>query len=79
MDNPFELIVSRLDSIENLLEKLVNDSNCLTDENHPSKFMTVEELSLYLNLSKGTIYHHTSSRKIPHIRKGKKLYFEKLK
>jgi excisionase family DNA binding protein len=41
--------------------------------------MTIEQLSRYLDLSKGTIYQKTHARSIPHIKRGKKLYFEKSK
>jgi excisionase family DNA binding protein len=40
--------------------------------------MTIDEACLFLNLAKPTIYSLTSKRKIPFIKKGKKLYFKKM-
>jgi len=39
--------------------------------------MNVEQLANYLDLSKSHIYKKTSSREIPHYKRGKKLYFSK--
>lgn len=39
--------------------------------------MTLSEAANYLQLSKQTIYGYTSSREIPHLKKGKRLRFRK--
>ena len=39
--------------------------------------MSVEQLANYLDLSRSHIYKKTSSKEIPHYKKGKKLYFNK--
>ncbi|MBM1105166.1 helix-turn-helix domain-containing protein [Aurantibacter crassamenti] len=75
MENPFERIDKRLQRIEILLEKLVdNQSENLQENNKP---MNTKDLSIYLSLSVYTIYGLTHSRTIPFIKKGKRLYFEK--
>ncbi|HOZ51409.1 MAG TPA: helix-turn-helix domain-containing protein [Chitinophagaceae bacterium] len=40
-------------------------------------YMNTKEACNFLNLAKPTIYSLTSKRKIPFIKKGKKLYFKK--
>jgi excisionase family DNA binding protein len=40
-------------------------------------YLTVNDLSEYLHLSRSTIYKKTSARLIPYIKSGKKLLFEK--
>ena len=77
MENPFELIMERLISIENLLIDLkANNFNSQTSKPF-YEIMTIQQLSEYLNLSKSHIYKKTSSLEIPHSKRGKKLYFEK--
>ncbi|WP_271855125.1 helix-turn-helix domain-containing protein [Patiriisocius marinus] len=79
MENPFELILNRLDAIENILKKLDNNFSDFRSTNYSPNFMTIDELSVYINLTRGSIYQHTWAKKIPHIKRGKKLYFEKSK
>jgi excisionase family DNA binding protein len=40
-------------------------------------YLNITELSDYIKLSKSTIYKGTMSHKIPHLKLGKKLLFEK--
>ena len=40
------------------------------------KFLSLEQAANYLQLAKQTLYGFTSKRKIPFIKKGKKLYFK---
>jgi excisionase family DNA binding protein len=42
-----------------------------------TSFMSIEQAGQYLNLAKQTLYGYVSSRTIPFIKKGKKLYFVK--
>ena len=47
------------------------------DKDEPKdKFFSVEQAAIYLQLAEQTIYGFTSKRKIPFIKKGKKLYFK---
>jgi excisionase family DNA binding protein len=73
MENPFELILERLDRIEKAILNL-NIGIPIAEVNHP---MDIKELSAYLNKSKSAIYTMTFSNKIPHYKSGKKLYFKK--
>ena len=73
MENPFELILAKLDRIENAIAnlKITNPA--------PKMFapMNVREVSEYLKISVSSIYKLTSSSGIPHYKSGKKLYFKK--
>lgn len=72
MENPFELILERLDRIENAITKL-NIDTTIAEVNHP---MDIKELTAYLKNSKSAIYAMTASNKIPHYKSGKRLYFK---
>jgi excisionase family DNA binding protein len=41
------------------------------------KFLSLDEASTYLNLSKSHIYKLTAKAKIPHFKQSKKLYFDR--
>lgn len=74
MENPFELILERLDKIEHLIKQIKLDEPIL-----PQKvFMTIDELSAYLTLSKSYIYKLTSNNDIPYYKRGKRVYFNKI-
>ena len=45
--------------------------------NNGEEFMSIDEVSILINLAKATIYSLCSAAKIPHIKKGKRLYFLK--
>jgi excisionase family DNA binding protein len=74
MENPFEIIIERLDNIEKLLLEL---SSKISNPTDPEKLMGIDELSEYLKLAKPTIYQKTGSREMPSIKIGKRLYFKK--
>ena len=40
-------------------------------------YLTIDDLSEYIHLSRSTIYKKTSARLIPYIKSGKKLLFKK--
>jgi excisionase family DNA binding protein len=42
-------------------------------------FLTVDEAAVYLNQSTSNIYKLTSSGKIPHVKKGGRVYFDREK
>ena len=73
MENPFELILERLDRIEKAITSL-NTTNPIQVNNTP---MDVKDLSEYLKLSVSAIYKLTSTSEIPHYKNGKRLYFKK--
>ena len=73
MENPFELILEKLDRIEKAIAKL-NTSVPIVEVNHP---MDIKELSTYVKMSRSSIYKMTSLNDIPHYKSGRKLYFKK--
>jgi excisionase family DNA binding protein len=73
MENPFELILERLDRIE----KAIKNINIPTQIPVNKAPMDVKELSEYLKMSDSAIYKLTSTSQIPHYKSGKKLYFKK--
>ena len=70
MENPFEIILEKLDRIE---EKLIRIEQMKTDQN---ELMDIETLGKYINYQKTSIYGLVQKNKIPYIKRGK-LYFEK--
>ena len=81
MENPFEIIVARLETIEDLLLDLKR-ANGLTDArdtpNTPVKVMDMQMLCQYVpTLKRSTVYDLTAAGKIPHSKHGKRLYFDK--
>lgn len=73
MENPFELILEKLDRIEKAFAAL-NTTNPIQINNAP---MDVKDLLAYLKLSVSAIYKQTSTIEIPHYKSGKRLYFKK--
>ena len=71
MENPFEVILEKLNNIEKAIEKLNTSSNSDDD------FMNIEQVASFVGLSKATVYGLTHERKIPHFKAGKRLYFKK--
>lgn len=70
MENPFEIILEKLDRIENHLNRLEQEK---TDQ---QKLMDIEQLSEYIHYKKTSIYGLVQKNKIPYIKRGK-LFFEK--
>ena len=74
MENPFELIMDKLNTIENLLKSVMkNDNGTVTI----TEVLNLDQAAEYVSLSKSAIYKKTSERNIPHFKKGKKLYFKR--
>lgn len=62
------------------IQKQINELKELLLENRiqQKEFLTIDELAVYLQLSKSSIYKLTSKKEIPfYIPGGKKLYFKK--
>jgi excisionase family DNA binding protein len=74
MENPFELILKRLDDIELMLK---NTSHTVIQTTSVTEILNLERAAEYISLSKSAIYKKTSERNIPHFKKGKKLYFKR--
>ncbi|MBR09479.1 MAG: DNA-binding protein [Rickettsiales bacterium] len=75
MENPFEVILERLDKIESLLEKLQSDE--IAVKNKEEKFLSPQEAADFLGDALATLYGRTSKNEIPFYKRGKKLYFKK--
>jgi excisionase family DNA binding protein len=73
MENPFEVILEKLNAIENAIEKLNSTSN-----NSDDNFMDINQVSSFIGVSKVTVYGMTHKQIIPHFKVGKRLYFKKL-
>lgn len=64
--------------IEESLKKVLLETQIGKDENNRlPELLNVKQAANYLNLAPQTLYGFTSNRKIPFIKKGKKLYFKK--
>ena len=75
MENPFEVILQRLDRIENILEKLQSDKTAI--ESKEENFLSPQEAADFLGDALPTLYGRTSKNEIPFYKRGKKLYFKK--
>jgi excisionase family DNA binding protein len=75
MENPFEMIIEKLNNIETLLESLSQRQPLQEVGN--SEILNLEETSKYTSMARATLYKMTSTREIPHFKRGKRLYFRK--
>lgn len=75
MENPFEIILERLDRIERLLINQAQKPNALAEDGN--EFMNIKEVSAYLYLSVATIYGKVSKGELPNYKRGKRLMFKK--
>lgn len=74
MENPFELIIDKLNNIENLLKTVMKKDNGTIVV---TEVFNLNQAAEYVSLSKSAIYKKTSERNIPHFKQGKKLYFKR--
>jgi excisionase family DNA binding protein len=74
MENPFELILERLNTIENLLRSSKKIDPVLIAP--VNEIFNMVQAADYLGLAKSTVYKMTSSRLIPHSKIGKKIVFK---
>ena len=63
MENPFDIIVQRLDSIEKLLNELSKNASNSKPQKDTDEIMTVEQLSDYLTIARQTIYEKCSKKR----------------
>jgi len=73
MENPFESIDRRLKTIEELLLNLTLQPT--TPVESVDKVLTIGPAAQFLGLTPATIYGLVHERKIPHSKRGKRLYF----
>lgn len=74
MENPFELIIGKLNNIENLLKTVMKKDNGTVAV---TEVFNLNQAAEYVSLSKSAIYKKTSERNIPHFKQGKKLFFKR--
>lgn len=74
MDNPFELIMDKLNSIEDLLKTLLKNDKV---EVPVTEILNLNQAAEHLSITKSTLYKKTSERSIPHFKQGKRLYFKR--
>jgi len=73
MENPFEIILAKLDTIEKKLDELKKEKS--KELNY--ELMTIEELATYINYKKTSIYGLVKKCKIPYIKASGELLFRK--
>ena len=76
--NPFEELEIKLERIERLLEKVLHKPTHVTPI-HDDEIGDISLAQKITGLKKSTIYCHISKNKIPHFKKGGRVYFSKLK
>lgn len=74
MENPFELILEKLNSIEKMIGQLYLKNGLASAS---ADVTDINEASRFLGLSKSALYKMTCNREIPHYKRGKRLYFDK--
>jgi hypothetical protein len=79
MNNPFEIIETRLSNIENLLLDLKHHPKAWNPIPDEEVLFDIDEFraSLPENPAKQTVYGWVNDRKVPYEKYGKKLYFRK--
>ena len=78
MNNPFEIIETRLNSIEKLLLDLKDSPKSVIFTEQPDEFLTIKQFSWRTHLREATIYTKVSRGEIPGVfKQGGRLYFSK--
>lgn len=75
MENPFEIILQKLENIEKVLEELKNEKNQNTSDK--LEFLSTSDVADYIKLTVPSVYGLVHQNRIPYCKKGKKLYFIK--
>ncbi len=73
MENPFEIILEKLNSIEVQLNEIKEQQK----QEFKDELMNIIELGKYINYQKTSIYGLVQKRKIPFIKASGKLHFRK--
>jgi len=76
MENPFAQIEQRLDGIEDLLLTLLARIDHI-EKPETEIFGDIEECSGWIKKSTSTIFKYVSENKIPHVKNGKRVLFNK--
>jgi len=78
MNNPFEVIEARLNSIETLLLDLKHTPQELGEQPETDELLTVQDTAKFLSLSVPTIYTLISRGELPVMKRSKRCYFSKV-
>lgn len=76
------ILVSKEELIQILqvsLKEVLREEASVKDKSDPEDILDIQEAAQFLKLSINTIYGYTSQSRVPFIKRGKKLYFEKSK
>ena len=73
MTNPFEQLETRLTSIENLLMQVIAKEQ--PKKELPETPLTIQCAAAFLKLSVPTLYAKVGRGELPHLKRGKRLYF----
>ena len=77
MENPFELIIEKLNLIETLLKHQKGIDPKIYTSQPLKEVLTLNEAADFLCQSKSSLYKKTAYWTIPHYKVGKKLYFKR--
>lgn len=78
MNNPFEVIETKLSNIEDLLLDLKHQPTKVEPTETTEQLLTIDEIAKILHLTKPTIYSKHSRGEIPGVcKRNKRLYFQK--
>jgi len=79
MENPFEIIIEKINNIEQLLLEIKQEQRgTINPKSYAIEFMNVTQVAEYLSLAKQTIYSLVHKMEIPNYKQGKRLYFKKM-
>ena len=79
MENPFEMIMEKLNDIEQQI-KVLNKANLTgltAKETSSEDLVSITQIAEFLHLSKATIYSKVSRRELPYYKLNKRLFFSK--
>ena len=78
MENPFELILEKLNTIENLLKHQKGIVPIITTTQPLKEVLTLKEAAEFLCQSKSSLYKRTMNWTIPHYKIGGTIFFKRI-
>jgi excisionase family DNA binding protein len=78
MNNPFEVIEARLNTIETLLIDLKHTPKEQGEQPETDELLTVQDTAKFLSLSVPTVYTLISKGELPVMKRSKRCYFSKV-
>jgi excisionase family DNA binding protein len=71
------VVISKSELVEIIQETLKSQSKEPETHSFQNEFLSIKEASKFLDMATQTIYGMTSTRQIPFIKKGKRVFFNK--